>query len=106
MTVETRPTITAPSRGSVLQGTALGLATVLGGHAVMWAVLPSLQPAPAAAAFFIAPWLTLIALVVHFLRRRQPRTAGRLGIAAAIVLGIVLLAAGAIVVIFSRGALH
>lgn len=106
MTMETTPTTAVDGRGSLVKGAAIGLATILGGHAVMWSILPGLQSMAAALAFLIAPWIALIALVVHFLRRREGRTAGGLGVAAAIVVGVVLLAFGFIVVIFSQGPLH
>ncbi len=71
MTMETTPTTAADGRGALIKGAAIGLATILGGHAVMWSILPGLQSMAAALAFLIAPWIALIALVVHFLRKRE-----------------------------------
>lgn len=94
------------SRGSLAKGIWLGLLTLIGGHAVMWSVLPSLNRLPFQLAFLIAPWIALAAMAGHWLRRRESRTVWGLGIAAAILVGTVLILFGLAVLIFSQGRLH
>ncbi len=93
-------------RGSLAKSGGIGLIALLGGHAAMWSVLPSLHPLPAFLAFLTAPWIALLTLAAHFLRRRESRTAWGLGIAAAILVGIALLLLGLVVLIFSPGGRH
>ena len=98
-----RPTA---ARGSLAKGTGLGLLALLGGHLVMWGVLPSLQPYAAFMAFLAAPWILLAAIAVHFLRRREPRTAAGLLIAAGILVGTVVLLIGIVALMFARSPGH
>ncbi|WP_257389386.1 hypothetical protein [Tahibacter caeni] len=96
----------ANRRGSLGQGIGIGLLALTGSHLVLWGVLPSLHPFWAAMTFFVAPWIVLAAVAVQFLRRREPRTAWGLLIAAAIVVGTVALLFGLVVLIFSQGSGH
>lgn len=93
-------------RGSLAKGIWLGLLTLIGGHAVMWSVLPGLNRLPFQLAFLVAPWIALTMLAVHWLQRRESRTVWGLGIAAAILVGTVLILFGLAVLIFSQGRLH
>ena len=107
MTVDpTPPWSNSSARGSRRKGIAFGLLTLLGGYALMWPVLPSVQPTPVFVTFLFAPWAVLIALFAHFLQRNQTRTALGLGIAAVIVIGIVLLLFGLLLWMFARGGHH
>lgn len=105
MTVDRIRMAQVSSRGSLTKGTGLGLLTLIGGHAVMWSVLPSLHPLPFLLGFLIAPWIVLAVMVTHWLRRREMRTVWGLGIAAAILVGTVLILFGLVVLILSQGRL-
>lgn len=92
----------AAPRGSLGKGTGLGLLALLGGHLVMWGVLPSLHPYPAFMTFLVAPWILLAAIAAHFLRRREPRTAWGLLVAAGILVGVVVLLIGTVALMLAQ----
>lgn len=92
----------AAPRGSLGKGTGLGLLALLGGHLVMWGVLPSLHPYPAFMTFLVAPWILLAAIAAHFLRRREPRTSWGLLVAAGILVGVVVLLIGTVALMLAQ----
>ncbi|HWU51238.1 MAG TPA: hypothetical protein VN153_00355 [Tahibacter sp.] len=96
----------AAARGSLGKGIGFGLLALLGGHFVMWAVLPSLHPFAAFVTFLVAPWIALAAIAVHFLRRSEPRTIWGLVIAAGILVGLVALLIGIVALMFAQGPGH
>ena len=94
------------ARGSLGKGTGFGLLALLGGHLVMWGVLPSLHPFASFVTFLVAPWIALAAIAAHFLRRGEPRTVWGLVIAAGILVGIVVLLIGIVALMFAQGPGH
>jgi hypothetical protein len=106
MTQQDSAAARSATRGSLGKGIGFGLLALLGGHFVMWAVLPSLHPFAAFVTFLVAPWIALAAIAAHFLRRSEPRTIWGLVIAAGILVGLVALLIGIVALMFAQGPGH
>lgn len=95
--------INRSARGSLLAGTGLGLAVLLGGYFLLWLVAPSLQETLPALLYLVLPWAGLGGLAVFLLREGRARTALGLGVAGLIVIGLVALLIGLVLLLFGNG---
>jgi hypothetical protein len=89
------PTPTPPRnpRGSLLLGVACAWGMLIGGYIVisLFAGLLSGGDNAAIIVLMLLPWIGIIALIVWFATRGQPRTAGGVAIGLASIFGVALL---------------
>jgi hypothetical protein len=92
---------TPDPRGSLGKGIAIAWAVLIGGYVVIGSVIGALVTttrqfdgdlanALAIGAIFV-PWLAMIALIIRYAAKNQPRTAAGIGVGMASIVGVVLL---------------
>jgi hypothetical protein len=89
-----------PGGGSLLKGLILGWVVVVGGYVLLGMVAAALGSMGAfetgggemlLVLFGLAPWIGLVALLVYYISKNEPRTAGGFGLAVVTMVAVAVL---------------